>query len=293
MDNKRCKETKDTTLTTFDENDIPGLIALSQLVGWDYDEREIHTVLSSGKIFGHKNNDGKIVSSGAIIPYDTFLASIGMVIVDPAYRGKGLGRDVTQTCIDAVPDEMAIMLIATNEGIPLYESMGFSEVDCIHKFLCEKHRTSKPLAATADFKIEPLRTGDLDEISHLDKQAYGDIRKQFLLNRIDQAKDCIVLKDRRGKVIGYGLSILGPVNLILGPIVAPSNDAASILLYELSRNHNGKLRIDVPSGHDLFLKFIQGCGFEKVNQPPIMILNADKMPERNQTYYGIAAQVFG
>lgn len=38
--------------------------------------------MATGKIFGHKNRKGKIVSSAAIIPDDSEVASIGMVIVD-------------------------------------------------------------------------------------------------------------------------------------------------------------------------------------------------------------------
>lgn len=67
----------------FDHNDVLHLIELSSSVEWDYDEQEIHTILSSGCIYGHKNAEGEIVSSAAIISYDTNLASIGMVIVHP------------------------------------------------------------------------------------------------------------------------------------------------------------------------------------------------------------------
>jgi hypothetical protein len=73
-------------LVQFNEYDVSDLIELSKSVGWDYDENEIGTVISSGKIFGHKNGDGKIVSSAAIIPYDTTLASIGMVIVNKDFE---------------------------------------------------------------------------------------------------------------------------------------------------------------------------------------------------------------
>ena len=120
-------------LEQFDKNDILGLRDLSASVGWDYDEQEINTVITSGKIYGHKNAEGKIVSSAAIIPYDTDLASIGMVIVNKDYRGLGLGKKVTQKCIDSVSKETSIMLISTEEGKPLYENLGFKTVDYVHK----------------------------------------------------------------------------------------------------------------------------------------------------------------
>ncbi|WP_205439624.1 hypothetical protein [Peribacillus alkalitolerans] len=42
-------------LESFDETDIPQLISLSDSIGWDYDQHEIRTILSSGRIFGHIN----------------------------------------------------------------------------------------------------------------------------------------------------------------------------------------------------------------------------------------------
>jgi len=153
------------TLNIFDESDIEGLIALSASVGWDYDEPEISTVMSSGKIVGHKNEVGQIVSSAAIIPYDISLASIGMVIVNQEYRGQGLGKEATQMCIDYVPEKTSTMLIATPEGKPLYEIMGFKEVASVHKFICTKYKPAnlKP-PGDFSFSVEELKEIDIDEV---------------------------------------------------------------------------------------------------------------------------------
>ncbi|HWO78388.1 MAG TPA: hypothetical protein VNM69_21190 [Bacillus sp. (in: firmicutes)] len=96
-----------------------------------------------------------------------------------------------------------------------------------------------------------------------------------------------------GKVNGFGLSILGPENLILGPIVAPDHKLALALIDRLSYKHEGKLRIDTPIQNHLFINCLQERGFEKVSQPPVMIFNCDTLPKRNGQLYGIAAQVFG
>ncbi|MGX1902197.1 GNAT family N-acetyltransferase [Thermolongibacillus altinsuensis] len=279
-------------LVTFSYEDIPELISLSSSVGWDYDEHEIRTIMKSGKIYGHKNEEGNIVSSAAIIPYDTSLASIGMVIVHEEYRGMGLGKIVTQACIDAVSKDTTIMLIATEQGKPLYERMGFRVIDCVHKYLCD-HYIPVHSINKADIEINTFSQGDLTQIIKLDERAVGADRRKFLVNRIEQAKECLVVKDHAGTIIGYGLSILGPINLILGPIVAPSFEVASLLVNELARNHQGKLRIDVPSGHEEFMLFLEQRGFYKVSQPPIMIINSKQLPRRNGSLYGIAAQVFG
>jgi predicted GNAT family N-acyltransferase len=279
-------------LVQFDQNDTRGLIELSASVGWDYDEHEIRTVMSSGKICGHKNDEGEIVSSAAIITYDTNLASIGMVIVNKEYRGLGLGKEATQKCIDSVSKDTSIMLITTEEGKPLYENMGFITVDCVHKYLCDNYTSIKSFN-TSDVIIKDFSDNDFTEILRLDEDAFGDKRSNFLHNRIHQSEKCLVVKDNKGNIIGYGMSILGPVNLILGPIVAPDFQTAALLLDRLAFKHQGKLRIDTPSGNGEFMLFLEQGGFIRVTKPPIMVINSDKMATRNNTLFGIAAQIFG
>ncbi|QFF99950.1 GNAT family N-acetyltransferase [Psychrobacillus glaciei] len=286
-DNKRVLE-----LVEFDQYDVLGLIEHSASVGWDYDDNEIRTVMSSGKIFGHKNAVGKIVSSAAIIPYDSDLASIGMVIVNKEYRGLGLGKKVTQKCIDSVSKDTSIMLISTDDGKPLYENMGFITVDYVHKYFSDSYIQSKMLI-NLEITLEKYSENDFNEIVELDSVAFGDMRRTFLLNRILQSKQFLVVRNQKGKIIGYGLSILGPINLILGPIVAPNPQIAALIIEGLALNHQGKLRIDVPSSNNELMLFLEKSGFVKVSEPPIMIKNSVHMPLRNKELFAIAAQVFG
>ncbi|ALC85473.1 MULTISPECIES: GNAT family N-acetyltransferase [Bacillaceae] len=286
-DNKSVLE-----LVQFDEYDVLGLIELSASVNWDYDEHEISTVMSSGKIFGHKNAEGKIVSSAAIISYDTDLASIGMVIVNKEYRGLGLGKKATQKCIDSVSKDTSIMLISTEDGKPLYENLGFITVDYVHKYLSDSYIQTK-MSINQEITLGKYSENDFNEIVELDSAAFGDKRRKFLLNRIEQSKLCLVVRNQKGKIIGYGLSILGPINLILGPIVAPNPQTAALIVDELALNHQGKLRIDVPSSNKELMFFLQKSGFIKVSEPPIMIKNSVNMPYRNKELFAIAAQIFG
>jgi predicted GNAT family N-acyltransferase len=280
-------------LVEFDHSDVLGLIELSASVGWDYDEHEIRTVMSSGNIYGHKNAEGKIISSAAIITYDTDLASIGMVIVHEEYRGLGLGKKATQKCIDSVSQHTSIMLISTQDGKPLYASLGFIAVDSVCKYLCDQYIATKIMNSHQEITIEQYRDNDFNEVVELDAAAFGDKRRTFLLNRINQSKQCLVVRNRQGKMIGFGLSILGPVNLVIGPIVAPDSQTAAFIIDGLVLTHQGKLRIDVPAGKDEIMLFLQESGFTKVSNPPIMIKNSTHMPNRNNQLFAISAQIFG
>lgn len=283
---------KTLDLVEFDKQDVLGLIELSASVGWDYDEHEIRTVMSSGKIYGHKNAVGKIVSSAAIIPYDTELASVGMVIVNEEYRGLGLGKKTTQKCINSVSQNTSIMLISTVDGRPLYESLGFNVVDHVHKYLSDNYIPTE-LFIHRVITIEVYCENDIEEIIELDSAAFGDKRRKFLLNRINQSKKCLVVRDLKGKIIGFALSILGPINLLVGPIVAPDPQTAALLIDGLVRNYQGRIRIDVPSNNEELMLFLEKSGFREVSNPPLMIKNSSKMPYRNKKLFAIAAQIFG
>lgn len=279
-------------LVEFDKYDILDLIELSASVGWDYDEYEIRTVMSSGKIYGHKNAVGKVISSAAIIPYETDLASIGMVIVNNEYRGLGLGKKATQKCIDSVSQNTSIMLISTEDGKPLYEKLDFITVDYVHKYLSDNYIPTK-LFNNREISLEKYSEKDINEIIALDSAAFGDKRRKLLLNRINQSKQCLVVRNLKGRIIGFGLSILGPVNLLIGPIVAPDSQTAALIIDGLVLNHQGKLRIDVPSSNDGLMLFLEKSGFVKVGNPPIMIKNSINMPYRNKELFAITAQIFG
>ena len=279
-------------LTVLTAQDIQGLIELSASVGWDYDAHEIKTIISAGQIVGHKNKEGKIVSCAAITPYETNVASIGMVIVHEQYRGFGLGRIVTQACIDHVSEETAIILVATKEGEPLYEKMGFRTVEHVHKYLADNFvETTRDTDSIVI--MEEFQEKDFEQLIKLDAGAFGDRRELFLRERIQQSQRCVVVKNEHNQLIGYGLTIQGPIYLLLGPIVAQNKEIAHYIIEELAKGHNGKLRIDCPSIQKELWPFLQQSGFTLAATPPVMIRNAKKMPTRNQTLFALAAQAFG
>lgn len=281
-------------LDTLSNEDIPELIALSASVGWDYDQNELSTIMSVGTVYGHKTERGDIVSSAAIIPYDSKLASIGMVIVHEKYRGFGLGKELTQACVHSVSTDVTIMLIATEEGKPLYRRLGFKTVTYVHKFLNENDAPIHPIQPIQEYDMLPLTDTHLSKILELDYVAFGSNRDYFLKTRIRQAKQGVVVKDKKeGSIVGYGLAVDGPIHTILGPIVAMNQDIAICIIHHFAKQFNGKLRIDVLDEQRSIITFLEQYGFKKVRKPPVMIKNSNELPKRNETLYSIAAQIFG
>jgi len=153
--------------------------------------------------------------------------------------------------------------------------MGFATVYYVHKYIADNYSGPKNFVSH-EWSVEDFQEVDFATIVRLDEVAFGDKRSNFLRNRIKQSKRCIVVKDHQANIIGFGMSIAGPINLILGPIVAPDAQTATDIFDTLTKDHNGKLRIDVPSGHAEFTKFLERSGFTEANTPPVMMLRAEK-----------------
>ncbi|OJD68441.1 GNAT family N-acetyltransferase [Bacillus albus] len=274
------------------EEQIGDIVAVSSNIGWDYNREEIETIFDSGIVYGVWNERKELIASAAIILYEEKLASIGMVIVHPNYKGRGIGKAIKNACMKSVSAQTPIMLIATDEGKPLYEKLGFRAVSYVSKYICNSYNVNNYCMRNEDY-IMNYEECDLEEIIKLDEYAFGTNRKGFVTKRIMQSEQCIVVKDKEQNVLGYGLSIQTPENKIIGPVVAEDDAMAMRIVHYLAREHHGKLRIDVPEGKNDFMNQLESVGFQKVNTPPIMMKNSDRFLKRNGELYSIAAQIFG
>ncbi|MEJ9112631.1 GNAT family N-acetyltransferase [Bacillus paramobilis] len=271
---------------------IDDIVALSSYIGWDYNREEIETIFDSGIVYGVWNEREKLIASAAIILYGEKLASIGMVIVHPDYKGRGIGKAITNACIKSVSAQTPLMLIATDEGKHLYEKLGFRAVSYVSKYICNSYNGNDYCVGNEEYMMK-YEECDLEEIIKLDENAFGTNRKAFLTKRMIQSEQCIVVKDNKQNVLGYGLSIQTSENKIIGPVVAKNDAMAMRIVHALARGHDGRLRMDVPKGKDDFLKELESAGFQKVNIPPIMMKNSNQLLKRNNELYSIAAQIFG
>lgn len=187
-----------------------------------------------------------------------------MVIVDKDYRCLGLGKKATNKCIVSVSKDTSIMLISIKDGEPLYKNLGFITVDYARKYLSNRYNQTQ-MFISREISLEKYSENDFNEIVQLDLAAFGDKRRKFLLNRIDHSKQRLVIRNQKGKIIGFGLSILGP-------IVAPDSQTAVSIIDGLPLNHQANLRMDVSSSNDELMLFLEKSGFVKISEPSIIKL---------------------
>ena len=85
-------------------------------------------------------DDEKIIG-GVLCGHDGRRGYLHHVVVDPAYRGKGIGSDLVRECLRALNregiDKCHSLIFASNEhALSLYEKLGWSERSELKIFSC-------------------------------------------------------------------------------------------------------------------------------------------------------------
>ena len=111
------------TLEMMMPEHLDGAVELSRQVGWPH-RREDWALLQSLSHGIVAIDNGRVLATILMTPYGDDAATINMVIVDASMRGRGLGRQLMEEAL-AKAEERTCYLAATNEGLSLYQKLGF------------------------------------------------------------------------------------------------------------------------------------------------------------------------
>lgn len=187
--------------------------------------------------------EGAIIGTGVGTSHGA-VGWIGTIFVDPAWRGQGLGRAITQAIIDRLEAAGArtLILVATEDGRRLYSTMGF-EVQTRYQILEAPGLTATPGGSPDDATprlVRAFRPEDLEGMLTLDRAGTGEDRAHVLrhFSRPDTTK---VLDRPDGTLDGF--VIRAPWGG--GATVARSFEAASVLIHErrLKAGPAGRVRV--------------------------------------------------
>src|SRR6266705_1774167 len=101
--------------------DIAGALALSDGVGWNQTREDWALFITRGRTIGLFDVEQGLVATAAALPYDNGFGWISMVIVAPAWRRRGLARQLMGECIDELRRRrLTPLLDATPAGALVY-----------------------------------------------------------------------------------------------------------------------------------------------------------------------------
>ncbi len=224
------------------ESDIPAAMRLKEAAGWNQTENDWLRLLrlEPKGCFGAVK-DGRLVGSTTTTTYDSDLAWIGMVLVEPESRRLGIATSLMKTAMQYLDGKVAVVkLDATPEGKPVYEKFGF-KVESIFE------RWVRPGSSTSlQTQSYPLAVDIRRELLQLDRLSFHADRSKLVESLIDGAiVPTVLLRNPNGELSGYALARRGTKATYIGPVVATEPDQVESLLEQtLSQMNGARVYID-------------------------------------------------
>ncbi|MGX5733694.1 GNAT family N-acetyltransferase [Bosea thiooxidans] len=229
-------------LVAFDESHLDDALLLSREAGWPHRREDWATHLTFSRGFVARQGDA-VVGTAMVTPFADDFATINMVIVAAAMRGRGLGRRLMEAAIQAC-DERECGLVATADGLPLYEKLGFRATHEIRQHQGHLHAEASASIAASD--VAWAHAADFAAIADIDRQALGVDRQALLRVLLADTARLAVLREGN-RIAGFGALRLFGRGEVIGPVVAGNEaQARAILSFLMNAGSGGFLRVDTP-----------------------------------------------
>jgi ribosomal protein S18 acetylase RimI-like enzyme len=287
-------------------DDIPAGLALCRASGWNQVERDWRRFLETqpgGAIVAER--DSRIIGTVATIRYGRRFAWVAMVLVDPAERGRGVGRALLTRGLSLIDDVETPRLDATPAGEPLYKTLGFVEESRLSRLQLEPGQARPlppfPASSSQETTVRPLVAADWDSIAAFDAAVFGADRRALLQWLWEGAPEYAwVATDRQDAITGYIFGRHGHLFEHLGPIIAhdaataarlvaaclPSRGAHALLAGHPLRAYPSFV-IDAPADQADWRRFLADAGF--VEQRPFFRMSRGRPAPAGQPHHLFAS----
>lgn len=269
-------------IAAFGGQHLDDAVRLSQEAGWPHRRADWELALAQGAGFAATDGDGALVGTALHCDFGP-VSTLAMIIVAKQARGRGLGRELTQRLLSVCGDR-ATRLVATREGRPLYDSMGFAPVCAI-----AQHQGVAVAVAPCE-GVDWAAPGDLAAILRLDAAASG-MDRSLLLRRFAASERCAVLR-RGGAVVAYAVLRAFGRGELVGPLVARDDaEAKALLAFLMNACAGAFLRVDAPETTGLS-PWLAQYGLAHVGGGVAMQRGAQP-PASDFKIFALASQAFG
>ena len=231
-------------LRTMTPADIPAGMRLKEIAGWNQTQEDWQRFLEAdpeGCFVAEWN--GQVAGTVATIVYEHRFAWIGMVLVDPQVRGKGIGTALLLKAIDYLDARKVpcMKLDATPQGKPIYTRLGFQI-----EYEIERHGLTREIAADSGTQTAAAAAENFEPLLEFDRKVFGADRSVLLRSLASSAPDLVAIHSAGGAVEAFALGRQGSRADQLGPWAA-ANAAAARAVFDdfLLRSHRPVVFVDV------------------------------------------------
>ena len=279
------------------DTDVPFADRIRAVAGWNQSLQDWQRLLRHdphGCFVAEWN--GHLAGTATTTTYSKDLAWIGMVLVDPDVRRRGIGTALLVRCIEHLRQSGVgcIKLDATPLGTHVYGPLGF-----VSEWSLSRWQTTELAAHPARIDAasapgtRPLDSSDVACVADLDASAFGVARNR-MLSMLAAQSQTRVRRDGAGRIVGYGMLRPGQRAHYLGPMVAEDESSGIALADDLLGGIPGQpLYWDIPDANQAAIRVARRHGMQRQRTLARMYLGENTRPGRPAAQWAIAAPEIG
>jgi ribosomal protein S18 acetylase RimI-like enzyme len=267
--------------------DLPAATELSQEQQWPHRNEDWELFLEMGEGLVAER-EGKLIGTTMGWRYGDDMAAIGLVIVSPTAQGQGIGRKLMEEMISRLGNR-TIVLNATEEGLPLYQKLGFIETGRIHQH--QGLAKDVPLAELArGDRVRPKGKSDTG-LADVYSSASGMDRQELFKALAVNCRTVVYTRDNAP--IGFAMLRRFGHGWTIAPVVAPDTAIAkALILHWLAVKQGSFCRIDVTEESGLG-NMLEGLGLVRVGSVRTMSRGPATKSGTGARVFALAAQALG
>jgi ribosomal protein S18 acetylase RimI-like enzyme len=281
---------------TMRKADIPAGMRLKEIAGWNQTAADWERFLKAnpdGCFVAEAG--GQICGTATAITYEGRFAWVGMVLVDPEFRGRGIGTQLLERAIEHL-DALKIPTIkldATPMGQPLYEKLGF-----LAEYEIERCTLKKAAGQQVNVSDSPLvmdlSGGSLEDICKADGGIFGADRSALLKSLSEAAPEFAAGIWDAENLQGYSFGRHGSFADHLGPWMSRDAETGRRLLEAfLARSSREILVVDCMKANVTAVKLLKSFGFGYSRTLTRMYRGANDYAGRPKLLWAIMGPEFG
>jgi GNAT superfamily N-acetyltransferase len=280
----------ETKLRPTHAGDLAAMHELAQQMSWPHRPEDCAQLLALGDGIAAVDGDGRTIGVGLRWSFGRDVGTIGLVLVAPEQQGRGIGRALMKALI-AESEPRTLMLNATAEGLPLYEKLGFVSTG----FVCQHQgrlAEAPVLPPAADVPLRRAVSSDHAALCALDAAVFGADRSALIGSLLATGDAWLV--DRAGQPAGFAILRAFGRGMIIGPVVASSEDEAIALVAGAAKAAPpGVLRMDIPAHAEGLAAWLTAAGLPAIDTVTVMLRGNWPAAWTGLQRFGLALQAWG
>jgi GNAT superfamily N-acetyltransferase len=277
------------------EQDVASGVRLNTLAGWNQTESDWRRFLENSPAGCFVTEVGdRCVGTIATICYENRFSWIGMVLVDPEFRGAGIGTHLLHKAIEHLDriNVSAIKLDATPLGKPIYLKLGFNPEYEVERWILRRPAVVGSSKSTGSCVISHEML--MAKICELDRELFGADRSSLLHSLHKESPELASAASKDGFLLGYALGRRGLFADHLGPWVATDCEVAQQLLQSfLQHSPRENVIVDYLPSNGAALDMLKAAGFAYSRPLTRMVRGQNLHPGKPESICAILGPEFG